>query len=196
MVTETLEEISLHYKNILDALKDSDTNLLEKTYKKLKALEEYGFKLRAQSIRYIKSLSTAESKPAELMLYSTDLLQDITNSCLALSEECLHYIKNLHREPDKEFMNITDELKAKMSSFIATAISVIKENKTPNIEQIRNTRDQVRAFLNQHLDSQVLHIQQNKPGVKQALLQTSILLQSRDILAVTLRILKMYRKYQ
>ncbi len=195
MVTDTLSEINLHYGNILEGLKNSETSSLEKTYKKLKELEDYGFKLRAQSIRYIKSLNTEESKPAAILLYSTDLLQDITYSSLTLSEECLHYVKNLHRNPNREFVVITDELKIKMNNFITTVIMIITENKTADIETVKTARDDVRNFLNLQLDTQVEQIQQAKPGVKQAILQTSILLQSRDILAVTLRILKMYKKY-
>ncbi len=195
MVTETLSEINQYYSSILGALKNSEVHVLEKTHKKLKELEDYGFKLRAQSIRYIKNLNTAESRPAEILLYSTDLLQDITNSSLALSEECLHYIKNLHRQPDKEFVVITEELKDKMNNFITSVITVIRENKISEIENMKALRDTIRNYMNQQLDAQVSHIQHNKPGIKQAILQTSIFLQSRDILAVTHRILKMYKKY-
>ncbi|HNR16118.1 MAG TPA: inorganic phosphate transporter [Chitinophagaceae bacterium] len=195
MVTDTLDEINQHFSTILDALNKSQSNILEKTNKKLKELEEYGFKLRAQSIRYIKSLNTSESKPAEILLYSTDLLQDITNSSLTLSEECMHYTKNLHRQPDKEFVLIINELKTKMFTFISTVCNAVSQNKLTEIENIKIVRDDVRNFINQQIALQVQHIQQNKPGVKQAILQTSILLQSRDILAVTLRIVKMYKKY-
>lgn len=195
MVTDILGEISLHYGNTLDSLKNNQVHQLEKANRKLHELVEYGFKLRAQSIRYIKSLNTDASRPAEILLYSSDLLQDITGSALALNEECLHYIKNLHREPDREFILITEELKVKLQTFISSVSSVIIENKPTEIETIKVARDDVRHYINEQLNQQVGNIQQHKPGVKQAILQTSILLQSRDILAVTLRILKMYKKY-
>lgn len=195
MVAERLTEISRIYGNTLDALKDSDRNKLEKAFRQLKEAEEYGFKLRAQSIRYIKGLTTQESKPAEVLLYSTDLLHDITHSSTTMSEECMHYIKNLHKEPDADFIIITQELKNKMQAFINIVTDSLLQNKMSDIDSIKTARDDVRNYLNQLLDDQVNHIRVNKPGVKQAILQTSILLQSRDILAVTLRILKMYKKY-
>jgi hypothetical protein len=195
MVAEKLTEISRIYGNTLDALKESDRNKLEKAFRQLKEAEEYGFKLRAQSIRYIKGLTTQESKPAEILLYSTDLVHDITHSAITMTEECMHYIKNLHKEPDADFIIITQELKNKMHAFISIVTDTILQNKMADIESVKTTRDDVRNYLNQLLDEQVNHIRVNKPGVKQAILQTSILLQSRDILAVTLRILKMYKKY-
>jgi phosphate/sulfate permease len=195
IVAEKLTAISRFYVNTIDALKDSDRHKLDKTYKQLKEAEEYGFKLRAQSIRYIKGLTTQESKPAEVLLYSTDLVHDITHSAVSMTEECMHYIKNLHKEPDAEFIEITQEMKNKMQAFMNIVIDTILQNKMADIEAIKSTRNDLRNYLNQLLDDQVNHIRINKPGVKQAILQTSILLQSRDILAVTLRILNMYKKY-
>jgi hypothetical protein len=112
-----------------------------------------------------------------------------------MTEECMHYIKNLHKEPDAEFIEITQEMKNKMQAFMNIVIDTILQNKMADIEAIKSTRNDLRNYLNQLLDDQVNHIRINKPGVKQAILQTSILLQSRDILAVTLRILNMYKKY-
>lgn len=195
MVAERMMEISRIYCNTLDALKNSDRNNLDKAFKQLKEAEEYGFKLRAQSIRYIKGLTTQESKPAEVLLYSTDLIHDITHSATTMTEECMHYIKNLHKEPDADFIIITQELKKKMQAFINIVTESLLQNAMSDIDPIKSARDDVRRYLNQLLDEQVNHIRINKPGVKQAILQTSILLQSRDILAVTLRILKMYKKY-
>ncbi|MCX8020580.1 MAG: inorganic phosphate transporter [Chitinophagaceae bacterium] len=195
MIAEQLSEINRIYAATLDALKNSDKNKLEKAFKKLKELQEYGFKLRAQSIRYIKSLSTRESKPAEVLLYSTDLLHDITHSTITMTEECMHYIKNLHKEPDKEFILIIQELKSKMQNFLNLVTDTILQNKMTEVENIKSTRDDLRNYVNTLLDEQVNLIRHKKPGVKQAILQTNILLQTRDILAVGLRMLKMYKKY-
>jgi len=195
MVTDSLNVINNQYSLVLEALKNEDLDMLEKSFDDLKELAEYGFKLRAQSIRQIKSLNTADKKAAELLLYSTDLLQDIATSALNLCEECLHYIKNLHRQPDKDFIQITEELKFKMNRFLVITTNALRNKNFTAFDHIKTARDDVRTYINLQLDSQVALIQDTKPGVKQAVLQTSILLQSRDILAVTFRILKMYRKY-
>lgn len=195
MITETLSEVKQQYDILLEALKNTDRTILEKVHKRLKDLDDYGFSLRAQSIRYMKGLSTEDKRSAQILLYSTDLLQDIANSATNLSDECVHYIKNLHKKPDKDFLLVTEELRVRMSNFFDQVIKALSGNNYSEMENIRTSRDKVRDYINQQLDLQVSHIQVNKPGVKQSILQTSILLQSRDILAVTLRILKMYKKY-
>lgn len=195
MVTDSLNVINEQYTSVLEALKNNDIETLEKAHQALNELADYGFKLRARSIRHIKGLNTDDKKSAELLLYSTDLLQDITTSALNLSEECLHYKKNLHKDPEPEFINIIEDLKFKMNRFLIITTNALRNKNFTVFDQIKIARDDVRSYINLQLDSQVAVIQDKKPSVKQAILQTTILLQSRDILAVTLRILKMYRKY-
>lgn len=74
-------------------------------------------------------------------------------------------------------------------------IEALEVAKFDNMDTIRIARDDVREYINSQLDAMVKIIRVEKPGTKQAILETNILLQSRDILAVLLRILKMYKKY-
>ena len=195
MVAENLSDLVRLYNKVLNAVKNYDASALSKAYKKLNEIENYGFKVRAQSIRFIKNLQTGVPKPGQMLLYSTDLLQDITNSVITMGEECLHYIQNLHRQPGKNFIYVIDDLEKKMNAFFNLAINAMKQGTFENIENIKQARDDVREYINGQLDRLVIIIQEEKPGTKQAILETNILLQSRDMLAVTLRILKMYRKY-
>jgi phosphate/sulfate permease len=195
MIAENLSDIARLYSKTLEAVKKYDSNALNKAFRKLKELETYGFKLRAQSIRFIKHLTTTDPKPAQILLYSTDLLQDITSSALIMGEECLHYIENLHRHPGKKFIVVLEELNTKMNAFFSLVIKALHENNFENADQIKAARDEVREYINNQLDNQVKIFQDEKPGTKQAILESNILLQSRDILAVTYRIQKMYRKY-
>ncbi|MGK2863987.1 MAG: hypothetical protein ACSLE0_18795, partial [Chitinophagaceae bacterium] len=110
-------------------------------------------------------------------------------------EECLHYVKNLHEQPGRDFIRLIEELQAKMKTFFQIAITALLRDDFKNIENIRIARDDVREYINGQLDSYIKTMQDKMPGTKRAILQSNLLLQSRDMLAVTLRIIKMYRKY-
>ena len=194
-VIDTLSEIQRLYKDVLIALKDYDSKMLDNAFRSFKKLEEDGFKLRAQSIRYIKNLQNPDKRTSEILLYSTDLLQDITSSAINMTEECLHYVLNLHHLPDKGFIKTSEELRHKMDSFISKVIHALHKNNFKDMDSMKIVRDDAREFINEKLSNRLAVIQKEKPGTKQAILETNILLQSRDMLAVTLRILKMYRKY-
>jgi phosphate/sulfate permease len=195
IIIENLVLLFKTYTNVLDGLKDYDDKKLEKEYKNLKELEAYGFKLRAQSIRFIKNLSGGAEAPSQILLNSSDFLQDITYSTTVMGEESLYYIQNLHREPGKDFIRVSQELKVKMNTFFALAIDALTHENFEKMASIRVARDDVRDYINTQIKRQLKLIQLEKPGTKQAILETNILLQSRDILAVLLRIFKMYRRY-
>ena len=90
MIVDNLADLIRLYGKILDSVKKYDSGALDKAFRKLTDLEAYGF---------IKHLETADPKPAQILLYSTDLLQDIASSALIMGEECMHYIQNLHKQP-------------------------------------------------------------------------------------------------
>ncbi len=195
IVVDNLIVLSDAYLCVLDGLKNYDPDLLLAQYTRLKEMEKYGFKLRAQSIRFIKNLEAPAADPSQILLYSTDFLQDISYSSVVMGEECLHYIQNLHRKPGEDFIKVIEELKFKMRAFSKIVIEALEVAKFDNMDTIRIARDDVREYINSQLDAMVKIIRVEKPGTKQAILETNILLQSRDILAVLLRILKMYKKY-
>ncbi|MBD0288643.1 MAG: inorganic phosphate transporter, partial [Flavisolibacter sp.] len=194
-IVEQLQLLMQCYTHVLEGVQQYDADALNSEFKKLKEVEEYGFRLRAQSIRFIKELETTRPEPSQLLLYSTDFLQDITYSTTAMGEECLHYIQNLQQQPGQLFIRVMEELKYKMNAFFSLAIHALEHDNFNEMETIRIARDDVREYINGKLDQQVRLIQHDKPGTKQAILETNILLQSRDILAVLLRIFKMYRRY-
>ncbi len=195
IVVDNLIVLMSLYSKVLEGLKNYDSELLEKEYKKIKEMEIYGFKLRAQSIRFIKNLEQPVADPSQILLFSTDFLQDITYSSMIMGEESLHYIQNLHKKPGNEFIKVIEELRFKMNTFSTLVIEALQQENFHNLEIIRIARDDVREYINSELDKQVKLIRIEKPGTKQAILETNILLQSRDILAVLLRIFKMYKKY-
>lgn len=196
MIIEKLSVLIGYYKEVLEKINNYDGPGMEKVFKMLKEVETDGFKQRAQSIRNIKHLETADPKPAQILLYSSDLLQDITSSAVTMGEECMHYIQNLHQQPGEDFIRLTRELSARMDSFFTIALTALKQDSFEHLEDIKIARDDVREYINDQLDRYIKVVQLQKPGTKKAILESSILLQSRDMLAVTLRIIKMYRKYQ
>jgi len=196
MVNNVLSEVSQNYHNTIQSLNENNISQLKKVNLDMDEMVQYGFKIRAKSIKYIKELQTTDKETAEVILYSTDLLQDMIQSAKFLSEESLEYINNLHQAPQKSFIKTIEKLNGKMEVFFKLTVQGLSDPRNIDYDFIRKNRDELREFINTHLDKQITEIQQKNLSTKQAILQTNIFLQSRDILAVMLRISKMYRKYQ
>jgi phosphate/sulfate permease len=196
MVNNVLMELSQNYHSTISSLNDNNTSKLKKVNADMDEMVQYGFKIRTKSIKYIKELQTTDKETAEVILYSTDLLQDMIQSAKFLTEESLEYINNLHQAPQKSFIKTIDKLNNKMDAFFKLIIESLSDPESIDYDVVRKNRDELREFINSHLDRQISEIQQRNLSTKQAILQTNIFLQSRDILAVMLRISKMYRRYQ
>lgn len=192
LVKDVVQEIAQNYTNIIHGLKNGDVATLEKAHQSFLELEEHGYKVRTKSIKYIKGLNSGDKKTSEVLLLSSDFIQDLTQSSKFFSNESLYYVKNLHQITDPNFSEELQILNDKMTPFFQRVLTSLQNPKGESLEEVRKLRNDVREFINQRLDAQIQGISSLKPSTKQGILQTNVYLQSRDIQAVLMRISKMY----
>ncbi len=196
MVISLLIDLSQQYSNILQGVSNPDTSLLKKTNKELRDLRNYTNKLKRKSLRAIRELHTNDHKSAEVVVHSTDLLQDLIQSATFLSEESVQYFENLHQPLHGNFLKIVETLNVMMYNFFSHVVDEIKNERGPNIDLLRTERNKIREYINSHFEQQLNIIKQHNMGSKQALLQTGLFLQSRDIQAVLFRISKLFGRFE
>lgn len=194
LVSTAVSEIATSYNMTLDGLIEGDISKLEKSNEALKDLEEHGYNLRSKSIKYLKSLQMNDRQVAQVIVMSSDFIQDLTQSTKSMSDEALFYIKNLHTISNPKFLNDLKILDEKMEEFFNLVLVSLEQTKNENFETIKKNRNAVRSFINENLDTQISNINAEKPSTKEGVLQTNVFLQSRDIQAVLTRISKMYLK--
>src|SRR5690606_11491642 len=196
MVVSLLIDLSQQYNDVLKGIGEHDISLLKKTHRELKDLRNYTNKLKRKSLRAIRELNTNDHKSAEVVVHSTDLLQDLIQSATFLSEESLQYFENLHRPLDGDFLEIVNTLNAMMYRFFFNVMDELKNERGPDIDLLRAERNKIRAYINRHFEQQLNIIKVQHIGSKQALLQTGLFLQSRDIQAVLFRISKLFGRFE
>ena len=189
-----ISEIATSYNLIINGLMHNDMAKLEKAYFILKELEVHSLEVRTKSIKYLKSLQTNDSQTAEVIVFSSDFIQDLSHSTTSLSNEVYFYVKNLHEISDKKFLKDLAALDEKMTHFFNVILDSLEQAETEDFENIRAERNKVRAFINNKLEYQIRNINIQKPSTKEGVLQTNVFLQSRDIQAVLTRISKMFLK--
>ncbi len=194
LVQNVVSEVAVSYRQIIEGLMENDVAKLQKANETLKDLEEHCVRLRAKSIKYIKSLKSNDKQTSQAIVLSSDFVQDLVQSTKYLSDEALFYVKNLHEVSNKDFLSELRVLDTKMESFFSLIKNSLNDVKNINLEQVKKERNDVRNFINENLDAQIFNINEMKPSTKEGVLQTNIFLQSRDIQAVLMRISKMYIK--
>lgn len=194
LVGSTISEIASCYNNTLEGLIDGDLVKLEKANQTLINLEEHSKEVTIQSIRYLKNLKTDDKKTAQVIVLSSDFIQDLTQSTKFLSDECLYFTKNLHEVNNKKFLENLKELDKKMYEYFNLILVSLEQTEFENFDHIKEERNKVRSYINENLDFQIHIINKDKPTTKEGILQTNVFLQSRDIQAVLTRISKMFLK--
>jgi len=196
MVVTFLIDLSQQYSDILNGIRDNNTHLLKKTNKELSELSNYTNKLKRKSLRAIRELNTDDQKTSEVVVHSTDLLQDLIQSANSLSIESMQYFENLHQPLHPKFIAIVDTLNMMMKDFFEQVVDELKKDHAPDIDGLRTKRNQIRDYINTNFEKQLNIIRRDNTGSKQALLQTGMFLQSRDIHAVLFRISKLYGRFE
>lgn len=197
MVVSVLIDVSQQYNNILNGISDNNIPLLKKTNKELGELTHYTSKLKRKSLRSIRELNVDDQKSSQVVVHSTDLLQDLIQSANFLSVESLQYFENLHQPLHPKFLEIVDTLNVMMDDFFARVVEELKnDEQAPDIDMLRAERNRIREYINDNFERQLNFIRRDNTGSKQALLQTSLFLQSRDIQAVLFRIGKLYGRFE
>jgi len=190
-----VNETATLYSKLLKAIRHYDEEQAKDAAKAMKELDEYSFKMKAQTIRNIKQIDTHNAAIPQVMLYSADLSDDIFKSLGVMGGEITHYIQNLHEPPEDYFIQMSEQLESKMKAYLHTVTNAIDGHDFSTVSTVKMARDDAREFINTELNKAVQFIQHEQPGTRQALLRTTVLLQSRDIVAVTYRLYNLYRKY-
>ncbi|MEC5395719.1 inorganic phosphate transporter [Bergeyella sp. RCAD1439] len=192
LVSATISEIAASYNTVLDGLITGNIAKLEQANKTLVDLEQHGYHVRTKSIKYLKSLEANDKLTSQVIVLSSDFIQDLSQSTKFLSDEAMFYVKNLHEITDEAFLEDLKTLDRKMYHFFNLVLVSLEQTEHEDLETVRKTRNDVRAFINDKLDAQILNINEAKPSTKEGILQTNVFLQSRDIQAVLMRISKMF----
>ncbi|WP_257666943.1 inorganic phosphate transporter [Parapedobacter tibetensis] len=196
LLVSLIIDLAQHYNTILNGIRTNRSAMLKTVDKELEELVQYSYKLKRKSLRAIRELYGHDKKSAEVIVHGADLLQDLIQSAKFLSEESLQYLENLHEPLDDAFIAVLEELNGKMGDLFDLVIEELKDNQGPDIAKLRERRNEVRTFINMHFGTQLDIIRNKNTGSKQALLQTSMFLQSRDIQAVLFRLCKIYGRFE
>lgn len=195
LTVNSLNGINNAYTLSLKSLPRENVEMLSLSDKQMKKLMEQSYKVRSRAIKSIKKIDSEDLRIGRLYLMASDLIQDISQSAKYLTSECLYYVKNLHQSPNEEFVSVIQNIEVKVSEFLYLISDRIELLQFDDYDFVKEQRDEIRELINEELEKQVESIQINGVSTKQAIMQTELLLQSRDILAVSLRLYKLYKKY-
>lgn len=179
----------------LKSMIGNNRDVMVRTSKQLKRLQAKNEKLQEKIIKYIKKMDEGHLEAGRLYILVFDLMQDLEQSANLLSSVCTNHLINHHELPAREFVDTMIELDKKFDSYLSKMASAIDNLKFEDYEDILEEQSNLVEYLNQKIDAQITEIQAGKVNNRNGLLQTRILLESKDIAEVSAKVLNVYVDY-
>jgi phosphate/sulfate permease len=176
--------------------------LLSESPKKLQAQKKELHKVAAENkrisgkiVRYIRKTENAGLPAGRLNLLVFDILQDLYQSSLLISESCSEHVANFHPTPRKDFQKTLESIESDSSKYFSLVNAEITKLTFSKKEEVENTFLQLKSFLASSLDSEIILIQRNEINNRLATLQTRILLEMTDIIDSIQRLYHLHREF-
>ncbi len=186
-----LKVSSFSIKSLITENKDA----LVKSRKEIQKLRSQNEKLHNKIIKYVKKIEKGNVAAGRLYILVFDLVQDLYQSAHLLNESCANHVINLHSPPKKKYAQVFNELMKELSSLIHMSADSIEQLTFSKHDQIEMHKNKLLHFINKNLDEMIVDIQGDELGNRMAFLQTRILLETKDIVAVVHRMYLLYYEF-
>ncbi|MEZ4962291.1 MAG: inorganic phosphate transporter [Saprospiraceae bacterium] len=195
-VAELLDDVVKAYKNAIVGLVEEDRSAIQSSVKSFESLKGRVEGLKKKMYKAIKRIEGTDTQAGRLYLLVYDLEQDIAQSTGFIVEACRGHVENSHKKVKPEQV---ENLRAVSSAVEAYLNHVAKRMEQGNFENIDDLKEEKKAIFNlleTQLSSQIQGIQNDGYGRRNSMLIFSIKLETKDIVAVAHRFVKLYNRLQ
>ncbi|WP_299361942.1 inorganic phosphate transporter [Winogradskyella sp.] len=193
-VANTLENIKTSYNNALEGLLKEDLTLLKASAKGVESLKKEQEDLKYQLYNLIKRFEDHSSDSGRLYILVYDLVQDIVQSISLISETCLEHVSNSLDPIQKSYGEQIKDILEKVSRYLENLISIISKKEFNNLGVLKDEKNDLLKSLEETLATEINNIKHNSPSKRNSLLVITILLESKDLIAVAIRFAKLYNR--
>ncbi len=195
-VAEMLQMVIKTYKASLTGLLEEDRDEIQTAVKDFEKLRDRVETLKKKMYKAIKRLEGDNTEAGRLFLLVYDLEQDITQSIGFIVDTCRSHIENSHKPvlPEQK-QNIYAVLK-EVEGYLNNVAMRMEESNFEKIDDLKQQKKVIFNLLENFLSEQIQGIQQNGLGRRNSMLIFSIKLETKDIVAVAHRFVKLYNRLQ
>ncbi|NNK87651.1 MAG: inorganic phosphate transporter, partial [Flavobacteriaceae bacterium] len=192
-ITDLLDELMQVYHKALTGLIKEDQKSVSEAVNSVKALTLKNENLQYELYRSIKRIEEMDKEGSRLILYVYDLEQDILQSAKLIVKSIRAYLKNvlnpLHSEQIQQLELISNSI-AEYLELIKAFLKVPGRNQIADLDQ---KKKDTLSLLESFLEMQVDGIKENQYGSRNSQIIFKILLESKDLVTIAARLVKLYR---
>lgn len=193
MVADSLQLIRKAYANSIVGLADENRKKLKKSRKVIAELREANHHLKGKLFKYIKRIDEPEADASRLYLKVYDYQQDLIQSIDLIVDSSASHVDNVHNPMFKRQVEALKKLSEDVMLYLDRVINLLHENNFEDIDFSLAEKDLLLADLEELTVSEIQSIRERVNGAKNSMLYFSILLETKDLVAVAARLTKMYQ---
>lgn len=196
--TTTVESLKTLEKVLILTLKSmigDNRDVLLDTVQRMKKLKKKSEKVQSKIIKHVGNMPEVNVEVGRLYILVFDLLQDLNQSASLLVDTCSDHVLNHHGQPNRKFLDTLIETEQRLRRYLTEIEKGIENMQFNQMPAIAQHKREILGFIKIQLDDQVMQIQNGEVGNRFGGLQTRILLELRDVVAVSARIFKVYYEF-
>lgn len=146
-------------------------------------------------IKYVRKMGDGRTDAGKLYLTVFDLMTELETNALTIARLCRDHVNNHHNPPSREFLDDLLEIEQRFNRIVEGVTRSVDKLDFSNSDRIADDKRALLDLLNEKLEEQVEMIQKEEITNRLGSLQTDILLELKDMVAITARVMKLYTRY-
>lgn len=194
-ISDVLNYINKRYNRVIKHLNNQDLRKLKRDTKKLHKLEDKADLLKDNIFYIIKSVEENSVRAGEFYLLISDHLAEMIRSIAYITRLSFRHINNQHKKLKSwQIKNLTD-IDGEMGKLFNDIILSLDRHDFENIDEIINEKQILAERISKLIQDEINHIRTSETSPKNTKLYFGLLLESKDLVASTLEILKLFKAY-
>ena len=195
-VTKNIREIADVYGTLLASLIDEDEEGLRKGRKALKSYVRFNNDSKGKLTRTIKLLAEADVANTRQYVLIFDLEQDLVQSMQLVADNTLKHVKNKHMPIKGNLATLVKQLVQEVPAHMKTASDLLDKAQFKNYRELMLNKYRLYERLDSQIEQVVEFLREDKYSSRANQLILKVLLETKDILAVSSRFVRIYKEIE
>jgi hypothetical protein len=193
-VADTLLSVRVAYDRALSGLLEEDLKLLKSATQNVTTITKEQTELKYQLFDLIKRLDNQPTESGRLYVFVYDLVQDLVQSIALISETCLEHVSSSLTPVTSYYGTDIIELRNEINTFLETLIAIVQKQQFDNLNKLMHHKQQILESIEIILAERINDIRNNDLSMRNSMLIFTILLETKDLVAISSRFAKLYSR--
>ncbi len=194
-VTEILLEVSVIYKDIVQALVDENLKKLREINKRVDKINKHTKHLKDTIFKTINQLSEDSVETGHYYVQVLDYLREIAHCITFIAQPSLEHVDNNHKGLIPEQVTELNFITKGIDDLILIVNNVIKNDEFKEIIKVLYHQKTLLAAIEEYRKKQIRRIKYKEAGTKNSMLYITILTETKNLLLNTINLVKSQRDF-